>query len=227
MGAGFSIIARGKAAADVFLYEDIGASFFGGVTAKDFAAELKTVGNVDTLNVHINSAGGDVFDGLAIYNQLTQHPAKVISHIDGLAGSIASVIAMAGDTINISESGFVMIHNASGGVLGEAGDMRKMADLLDKVTGSITDVYVERTKGERETIVAQMNEETWFTGEEALKAGFADAMVTNLHVAARIDPKHNFKHLPAALARRPVFDAARDRLAEMRASVQRQNLRAV
>lgn len=225
MGAGFSIVARGSAAADIYIYEDVGASFFGGVTAKDFATELKNVGNVATLNVHINSAGGDVFDGFAIYNQLVQHPANVISHIDGVAASIASVIAMAGDKICISETGFVMIHNATGVAIGDAAEMRQMGDLLDKVTGSIADVYVERTKGARNDIVAMMNAETWFTGDEALSAGFADEMICNLHVAARISGKHKFKHLPSALTGRPVYDAASARLMEMRALVGRNRLR--
>lgn len=236
MGAGFSIVARGQAEADIFLYEDIGESFFGGVTAKQFAAELKPLGSVQTLNIHINSNGGDVFDGLAIYNLLAQHPARVVSHIDGLAASIASVIAMAGDEIRISESGFIMIHNAAGGVLGGASDMRKMADLLDTVTASIADVYAERTSQEVPALRSMMDDETWFTGSEALAAGFADQMVTNLHVAARVDPeKHKFKHAPAALLVpasqittpvRPLFDNATDMVALMRARLRGQGTRA-
>lgn len=228
MGAGFSIIARGQAEADIYLYEDIG--FFGGVTAKRFADELKTVAGVQTLNVRINSNGGDVFDGMAIYNQLAQHPARVITHIDGVAASIASVIAMAGDVIRISESGFMMIHNARGGAIGEAGDLRKMADTIDTVTASIAEVYQSRTGKPVDDLRAMMDAETWFNGNEALAAGFADEMVTNLHVAARFDPKlHAFKNAPAALtappcivepevpADRPRLVAAQDSLTLMRA----------
>lgn len=210
MGKGFNIVARAdKGEADVYIYEDVGAGFFGGVTAKDFATELKKVGAVDTINVRINSGGGDVFDGFAIYNQLAQHSAKVISHIDGLAASIASVIAMAGDEIRISDAGYIMIHNASAGVLGGADDMRSMADLLDKVTGSIADVYASRTKGERDKIVSLMSAETWMTGAEAIDAGFADELV-NMHVTARADlGKHEFKHIPQALAAPTPIIAAR------------------
>ena len=112
MGAGFSVKAKAGDEAEILIYEDVGEGWFGGVTAKQFADELKALGSVKTINLRLNSAGGDVFDGLAIYRRLVDHPAKIVSHIDGLAASIASVIAMAGDEIRISESGFLMIHNA-------------------------------------------------------------------------------------------------------------------
>src|SRR6478609_6695251 len=118
MGAGYSIKAKGTTAGEIYIYEDVGDSWFGGVTAKQFAADLKELGPVQTLDVRINSGGGDVFDGLAIYRQLVDHPAKVVSHIDGFAASIASIIAMAGDEIRISEAGFVMIHDAWGVAVG-------------------------------------------------------------------------------------------------------------
>src|SRR5262245_27525916 len=105
--------------AEVYIYEDVGSGWFGGVSAKQFADDLRALGQVQTINVHINSAGGEVFDGVAIYHTLVQHPARVVSHVDGLAASIASVIAMAGDEIRITEAGMFMIHNARGGVVGE------------------------------------------------------------------------------------------------------------
>src|ERR1044072_9600498 len=101
MGAGFSIKAKGNSEAEILIYEDVGEGWFGGVTAKQFAEDLKALGKVDTINLRINSAGGDVFDGLAIYRRLVDHPARVITHIDGLAASIASVIAMSGNEIRI------------------------------------------------------------------------------------------------------------------------------
>lgn len=231
MGAGFSIVARGAAEADIFIYEDVGASFWGGVTAKQFADELKPLAGAQTLNVRINSNGGDVFDGMAIYNLLAQHPARIVTHVDGLAASIASVIAMAGDTIRISESGFMMIHNARGGAMGESGDLRKMADVIDTVTASIADVYAERTGLSPADLRAMMDAETWMTGDAAVAQGFADEMVSNLHVAARLDPsRHAFRNAPQALTlasaaapapapvlERPRLAAAQDALALMRA----------
>lgn len=222
MGAGYSMRARGNASAEIFIYEDVGASFFGGVSAKDFAVDLKKIGAVETINLHLNSPGGDVFDGMAIYRQLVDHKAKVIAHVDGLAASIASVIAMAGDEIRISESGFMMIHNASALAYGDTGEMRRMADLLETVNGTIADVYIARNGKSRDDVLALMEAETWMNGSDAVEMGFATSVVENMKVAARsIDPAtHKFKNIPAALAGRPNFEAAQARLAAMRSKLQ-------
>jgi ATP-dependent Clp protease protease subunit len=237
MGAGFSTRIRAAAnEADVYIYEDVGSSWFGGVSALDFAEALRALGSVKTINVRINSYGGDVFDGLAIYRQLVDHSAKIVTHIDGVAASIASVIAMAGNEIRVAEAGFVMIHNAWGVGIGEAKDMRQMADTLDACTGSVTDVYAARTKNTPATLKAWMDAETWFNGKDAVANGFATELAENLRVAAfagegpqaRLDlPKHNFRKPPAALATpaaasapataRPQFDAARQKIDRMRA----------
>jgi ATP-dependent Clp protease protease subunit len=200
MGAGYSMKAKSKGAAEIYVYEDVGESWFGGVTAKQFAADLKALGAVETIDVRINSGGGDVFDGLAIYRQLVEHQARVVAHVDGLAASIASVIAMAGDEIRISESGFMMIHDAWGIEIGDAAAMRKMADMLETTSSAITDVYAARTRAERTQLRTWMEAETWFTGAEAVDAGLADVMDENLRVAAHLDlSKHKFRHAPAAL----------------------------
>lgn len=217
MGQGFRITAKADKA-EVYIYEDVGDSFFGGVSAKSFADELKKAGSVKQIDVRINSFGGDVFDGLAIYRQLVDHPAKVTAYIDGLAASIASIIAMAGDEILISEAGFVMIHNASGGVIGTASDMRQMADTLETVTASLADVYVSRTKQTAEQIAAWMDAETWFTAADAVQHGFATATMPNLKLAAKFDPQQ-YKHLkrvPEAITGRPVFDNAKRQLDKMK-----------
>lgn len=222
MGKGFSVRAKANAEAEIFIYEDIGYGWFGGVTAKDFAKEMKALGKVETIHVRINSAGGDVFDGLAIYRQLVDHPAKIVAHIDGLAASIASVIAMAGQEIMISESGFLMIHNAWGVALGGAEDMRTMASLLDTTTGSIRDVYRARTGNDDKAVTDWMDAETWFTGAEAVEHGFADEMAANMKLAARVDPaKHKFRNAPEALQGTPNLDAARERLTNMKLKMER------
>lgn len=237
MGKGYSLKMRAGSTteAELYIYEDIGAGFFGGLTSKDVAADLKSIGDVKVINVRINSGGGDVFDGTAIHSLLKAHPAKIIVHIDGLAASIASVIAMAGDEIRIAEAGFLMIHNAAGVVIGGAEDMRAMADVLEKVQGSIVGIYAERTGKDPAELQALMNAETWMTGEEAVKAGFCDEMVANLHIAARVDPiKHQFKHTPTALTEapaaetnivRPRFQAASDAIALMGAKLRRTPVR--
>lgn len=200
MGAGYNIVAKGDTSADIYIYEDVGESWWGGVTALQFAKDLKGLGPINTLDVRINSSGGDVFDGLAIYRQLIDHAARVVIHIDGLAASIASVIACAGDEIRISQAAFIMIHDAWGVSIGNAGEMRRMADLLDSTSGQITDVYAARTKQGRAQLREWMQEERWFTAAEAVAEGFADSMDENLKVAAKFDPtRHKFRNAPAAL----------------------------
>lgn len=240
MGQGYRISAKANEA-DVLIYEDVGDSWFGGVSAKQFADDLKALGKVDTINLRLNSAGGDVFDGLAIYRQLVDHPARVITHIDGIAASIASVIAMAGTEIRIAEAGFLMIHDAWGMQMGNADDMRRMADLLHTTTGSIADVYKARTPNTPAQIKAWMAAETWFTAAEAIDNGFASVIAPNMRVAARVEGKHKFRCVPAALAsgpeavlplkrlpdgslERPVYDYNALRLASMRAVTEQRKI---
>lgn len=200
MTSGYRIVSRAADAAELYLYGPIGASLFGdGISAKQVAGDLKKVGNVKTIDLRINSEGGDVFAGKAIYSLLVENKAKVRVHIDGLAASAASFIAMAGDEINISEGGFIMIHDAYAGVMGRAEEMRQMADLLDSVNGTIVDVYASRTKQDKDKIKKWMSAETWFTGAEAVQNGFATNMVENLKVAASITNPKAFKNLPTVL----------------------------
>lgn len=220
MGKGFNIKAKGNAAAEVYIYEDVGQGWFGGVGAKDFAKELKALGKVEQIDVRINSYGGDVFDGLAIYRQLVDHRAKVTTYIDGIAASIASVIAMAGDEIVVAESGFVMVHNAWGVAMGGPEDMETMAGLLRTTSASIRDVYIARTGSTDAAVSAWMDAETWFTGAEAVEHGFANRMSENMKAAAHLDPaKHKFRNVPAPLFGTPHIDAANERLAAMRSKL--------
>lgn len=187
---------------EVWIYGDIGFSWDDdGVTARQFAQDLQDLGAVATIHVYINSAGGSVFQGEAIYNSLRRHRARKIVHVDGMAASIASVIAMAGDEIRIARNGLMMIHDPEGCACGRSTDFRKMADSLDKIKDIIVDTYVLRTGGKADVIAGQMTEETWFNAEEAIAAGFADAIDEPVAVAAfsGIDVTA-FKHAPDALA---------------------------
>jgi len=131
--------AAGKKA-ELFLYDAIGADYFGdGITAKSVADALAEFTPKADLDIYINSPGGSVFDGIAIYNQLARWGGKKTVHIDGIAASIASVIAMVGDEIKIAENGLFMIHSAWGITVGNAAEMRKYADSLDKINGTILD----------------------------------------------------------------------------------------
>lgn len=159
--------------AEVLIYAEIG---MWGITADDFVRDLREV-DAKTINLHLNSPGGSVFDGLAIYNALVRHDARIVVHIDGWAASIASVIAMAGDEIRIGESGYVMIHKPWSWAMGDAGVLRREADVLDKLEDGIVDIYVARTEGDRKKIQDWVGAETWFNGKEAVEAGFADVLV--------------------------------------------------
>jgi len=161
--------------ADIFIYSEISASKFWGdeTTPKDFKDELDGLGDVGTLNIYINSPGGDVFAGNSIYNMLKRHKAQKVVYIDGLAASIASVIAMAGDKIIMPKNSMIMIHKAWAGIMGNSADMIKMADTLKQIDVSIASAY-ERTGLSNEKIVDLMENETWMTAEEAVEYGFAD-----------------------------------------------------
>jgi ATP-dependent Clp protease, protease subunit len=189
--------------AEIYLYGIIGSAgwFSDGseISADQFRKDLKALGNIKSLDVRINSEGGDVFDGKAIYTLLTQHKAKVSVYIDGLAASAASFIAMAGDTIAIAESGFMMIHNAWSFAIGNAADLRQSADLLDAVDGTLIDVYAARSNGDKAEIKQMMADETWMNGKEAVLKGFADELMANRQVAASVRDPSRFRHLPAAL----------------------------
>lgn len=168
---------RTKSSAELFIYNEIDGSGQYGISDKDVIAALEEAGDVDQIDVHINSGGGDVFAGVAIYEALRRHPAKKMVYIDGLAASAASVIAMAGDERHISKAGFFMIHPASGGVFGQADDMRSMADVLDKITDRIAMVYEARAGIEKaralDLMKAQKGDGTWFDADEAVAAKLA------------------------------------------------------
>jgi len=197
---GYKIVARNSDRGEIYLYGPIGADWFGeGVTAKQFADDMKKLNGVKTIDLRINSEGGDVFAGKAMYSLLTEHKARVVVHIDGLAASAASYIAMAGDEINISEAAFVMIHNAWTVAVGGADDFRRQADILEQVNDSICDVYVSRTKKTKQQCKDWMDAETWFTGKDAVANGFADKVVANMKVAATVRDPAKFKNLPSSL----------------------------
>lgn len=159
--------------ADILIYDEIG---YWGVTAADFVHDLAEV-EADVINLRINSPGGSVFDGIAIYNSLVQHKAKIIVHIEGWAASIASVIAMAGDEIRIGEAAQIMIHKPWSFVMGTDDDLRKEADVLESLEEAIVDVYEARTGADRAEIAAWVKAETWFKGKAAVDVGFADEVV--------------------------------------------------
>lgn len=154
----------------VRIYSEIG---YWGVTAEDFAADLAQI-SAAQIEVQINSPGGDVFDGLAIYNALRAHPARIVTRVDGLAASAASVIVQAGDHRQIMSSAQIMIHEAWGLAVGPAAELREFADLLDKQNDVLAAIYAERSGGDADAFRALMAAETWMTDQEAVDGGLAD-----------------------------------------------------
>lgn len=179
-----SFKAKGKKAAEIMLYGEVGKGWFDGVSADTFAKELRALGEVDEIDLRINSIGGDVFDGMTIYRRLVDHPARIVTHIDGTAASIASVIAMAGDEILIGEGASMMIHEAWGIGVGNAADLRALAERMQRETQNIADVYASRSGKGRDHWLGLMAEDTWFYGQEAVDAGLATRTVENLRMAA-------------------------------------------
>lgn len=157
------------------------------VTPTNFKKDLDALGEIDTLNIYINSPGGSVFAGQAIYNIIKRHKANVIVYVDGLAASIASIIAMAGNKIIIPSNAMLMIHNPWNIAIGNSADFRKMADDLDKIGESLVAVYVERTGLSEDEIKTMMDNETWLTGKESLEKGFADEVEEEKLIAASLN----------------------------------------
>ncbi len=160
---------------EVMLYDEVGAW---GVTASDFVKDLGAI-KARHIDLRLNSPGGEVFDGLAIYSALKRHPADVTVHIDGLAASITSVIAMAGDQIEIDRHAQMMIHEAHAVAVGNTKDMASMSKLLDDYSNTIASIYAERAGGTVESWRERMKAETWFSAKEAVIAGLADEVASN------------------------------------------------
>ena len=195
----YSIKAKANDTAEISIYDEIG---FWGVTAQSFSKDLKALGNnLKQINLHIHSPGGNVFDGIAIYNLLKNHPANVTVYIDGLAASMASVIAMAGNEVIIPENAMMMIHKPWGIQGGDAEDMRKYADLLDKVENTLIPAYASKTGKTPEELAEMLSAETWLNGKECVEQGFADKLAEPLVAMASIKSRklEDFENMPKAM----------------------------
>ncbi|AUU88806.1 peptidase S14 [Enterobacteriaceae bacterium ENNIH3] len=184
--------------ADIYIYDEIG---FWGVTARQFVSDLQALGDISHINLHINSPGGDVFEGIAIFNALKFHGAAITVHIDGIAASMASVIAMVGNPVIMPENTMMMIHKPWGFAGGDANDMRDYADLLDKMESVLIPAYAEKTGKSAEEIAAMLEDETWMNGSECVAQGFADQTTPSLQAMACIQSKRieEFEKMPNAI----------------------------
>lgn len=198
----------------ISIYDVIGADDWtgAGFTARRMSAALRSIGAKD-VTVNINSPGGDMFEGLAIYNLLAEHPGKVTVRVMGLAASAASIIAMAGDEIEMGLGSFLMIHNAWGVVVGNRNDMRSAADLFAQFDGAMADIYVHRSGRKKAEVEAWMDAETFMNASDALANGFAtgtfEAPKPDASARAEISAR---RRLDALLARQGVPRSERRKL---------------
>ena len=185
---------------ELYVYDYIGG-WLGGITPQMIANDLKESGKIDVINLRINSPGGDVFDGITIYNLLKRHPARVEVDIDGLCGSIATIIAMAGDHVRMAQNATFMVHEPSSGAFGTAEDMRKQADVLDQAKESLLDTYIAKTGGNRGHLSELMAAESWLRASDAREEGFVDEVTDELEMAACSNfDLSKFKNVPKQLA---------------------------
>lgn len=182
--------------AEIMIYDEIG---LWGVTAKDFVATLKQAGPGD-ITVRINSPGGDVFDGLAIYAALQNHDGVVTCVVDGLAASAASFIALAGASVTMNENAFIMIHNAWGFAMGNRHDMAETSAVLAKIDHQLASIYAGKTGKSVDEMAALMDAETWFTAQEAQDAGFVSAVETGKKAVKASLRSGIFNHTPPQIA---------------------------
>lgn len=181
--------------ADIFLFDGIGGN---GITAKAFADKFKDIPARAEITVRINSGGGSVFDGLAIHSLLSSRRGMVTTRVEGIAASIASVIALAGKRVTAAKSALMMIHDPSGVVWGRSTEMNRTAGVLDKVRDQLAAIYSEKTRKPVEKIKAAMTAETWFTATEAKDYGLVDALVETAAITNAVDLSR-FKNAPVAL----------------------------
>lgn len=190
--------------AEIYIYSDIGYDWWlEKSTAQQFAEELNALGDVKYIDLHINSNGGDVFDGQAIHTLIKNHKGFVTAYIDGLAASIATVIAMGADKVIMPKNAMMMIHNAWTGLYGNANDLRKMADDLDHINDTIVHTYLAKVKDKTDeaTIRDLMNKESWLNAEECLSLGLCDEVSEPVKMAACLtkEQAHKFKNAPKEL----------------------------
>jgi len=170
---------------ELVLYGPVDRMF--GIDPKEVRDELAKFKNVDTLDVRINSEGGNIFDGLAVYNAVRGFEGKTVVHVDGMALSMGSVIAMAGDEIVMSDGAMLMIHNPLWLAMGESSDLRDAADVMDKLKNQLIGVYSSRTGQSAEQIAEWMDAETWMDAADAIERGFADRSESRMAIAANFD----------------------------------------
>lgn len=201
------------------LYGDVGYE----ITASVVSDALKSMGGAEEIHVRLNSFGGDVFEGLTIYKRLSECSAKIVIHVDGIAASIASVIAMAGDEIVMAQESAFMIHDAWLCTAGNASELRQEADRAEAASRQMGNIYVRKTAQPIEMVRGWMAEERYFYAEDALKYGFATSIAEVERLAAKLDKdRHHFKaEVPEEFTASPRMAEAARTIARMRMQLQK------
>lgn len=185
----FEIVNKSESTAEILLYGGIGEDYWddASVSAKEFSDALKELpSTISQIDLRINSPGGSVFDGVAIFERLKAHKANVTAYIDGLSASIATVIMMAADKIILGEGSLVMIHKPMAGVFGNTQELERLANVLDKIENQMIGIYARKTGLSRLEISKMLDSgDTWFTAEEAIEAGFGDE-ITGTEINMRL-----------------------------------------
>lgn len=191
--------------ADIFIYGEITSYEWDetDTSASSFKKELDELGDVSAINLYVNSPGGSVFEGIAIYNMLKRHNAKVHAYVDGLAASIASVIIMAADKIYMPANSMIMIHNPWTFAIGNSTDLRKQADDLDRIGESSKQSYLQKAgdKLSDDKLQKMLDDETWLNANEALEYGLCDVVIEENKMAASISGEYlqRYKNIPNQL----------------------------
>lgn len=180
----YNIVAKSNTSADIDIFGEIG---YWGVTAKQFYKDVKNLGKINRINLTLNSEGGSIIEGNAIYNILKDHPAYVSTDIVGIALSMGSVVAMSSDEIKIAENGLFMIHNPWGFAMGDAKQLRKHAEVMDKMKKGLITAYRNKVDISEVELSELMDSETWYTAQEALDAGFVDSITGKVEAEASFD----------------------------------------
>lgn len=162
--------------AHLYIYDVIDS--YWGANAADLVKALAAAGD-KIIHLHINSPGGDVFEARAMAAALVAHPANVITHIDGMAASAATYLALAGNEVRMTEGGLFMVHNSWTMAMGDRTELRSTADLLEKIDGTLAADYARKTGASTDQVAEWMDAETWFTAAEAKEAGFIDSITAN------------------------------------------------
>lgn len=186
---------------EIYIYDEIG---IWGIDAKQFIDDLNQI-TASNIDLHLNTPGGSVFDGNAMYNALKRHSATITTYIDGLAASMGSIIALAGEKVHMADNAMYMIHNPWTVAFGDASEIRKTADTLDKLKSSMVRIYAEKTGLAEDEVIRLMDEETWYTADEARESGFVDDVQEGLKVAACFERTKfkAFKNTPQSVIKDP------------------------